>query len=222
MKILALILSSVILSVSCKKSTNDSSDTTGCNFTNSITIGSQEWTSKNLDVSEFNNGDEIPYAGSANWNGTLPGWCYCNNDSLNGVVYGKLYNWHAINDPRGISPNGWHVPTNDEWTLMEDYLSDNGHQGYEGTVLKSSEEWNGTNNYCFNALPGGFSMFFENSDGSWDNGPISCNSGSAALFWTSIEDVNNTSGIHGEAYCWRLYDPISMLNDDEISKSTFG
>jgi uncharacterized protein (TIGR02145 family) len=89
----------------------------------SVVIGTQEWMVKNLDVSTFRNGESIPEAKTAKewlaaYQSESPAWCYYNNDSKNGEKYGKLYNWYAVNDPRGIAPTGWHVPTDAEWKTL--------------------------------------------------------------------------------------------------------
>ena len=89
----------------------------------SVTIGSQQWMSKNLDVSKFRNGDAIPEAKSAKdwlaaYENERPAWCYYNNNPKNGTKHGKLYNWYAVNDPRGLAPAGWHVPTDKEWQTL--------------------------------------------------------------------------------------------------------
>lgn len=82
-------------------------------FLPTIVIGLQQWTKENLDVVTYRNGDIIPQAqDNATWAGSTTGaWCYYNNDVSNASSYGKLYNWYAINDPRGLAPQGWHVPT---------------------------------------------------------------------------------------------------------------
>ena len=74
-------------------------------------IGNQIWTLKNLDVATYRNGDVIQQAKNGNdWGiaGVLKigAWCYYDNDSSNGTTYGKLYNWYAVNDPRGLAPTG--------------------------------------------------------------------------------------------------------------------
>jgi hypothetical protein len=87
----------------------------------SVRIGDQLWMTRNLDVDRFRNGDLIPHVKSdeewikAGENGQ-PAWCYYDNDPKNGKKYGKLYNWFAVNDPRGLAPKSWHVPTDEEWT----------------------------------------------------------------------------------------------------------
>lgn len=136
----------------------------------------QEWSTKNLDVSIFRNGDSIPEAKTANeWeqageNGK-PAWCYyANNEESNGKIYGKLYNWYAVNDPRGLAPAGWHIPSAAEWAALEKQIGDDA-----GTKMKSTSLWeynSGTNSSGFSGLPGGmrdyngFFMFL-GSDGYW-------------------------------------------------------
>jgi uncharacterized protein (TIGR02145 family) len=132
----------------------------------SVKIGEQEWMSKNLDVSTFRNGDPIPRAQSAaEWakasKAHKPAWCYYSEKS---GKYGKLYNWYAVNDKRGLAPRGWHIPNSDEWEKLIDRFYSDFEGDYLGAV-KSNSGWesdiftnrskNGTNSNGFNALPGG-------------------------------------------------------------------
>jgi uncharacterized protein (TIGR02145 family) len=133
----------------------------------SVNIGEQVWMSKNLDVSHFRNGDAIPEARTAEEWATAAkerksAWCYYENrriqdDPIHGQDYGKLYNWFAVNDPRGLAPEGWHIPSDDEWTVLTNAL---GGVEVAGNKLKSTSSWknngNGTNESGFNGLPGGF------------------------------------------------------------------
>ena len=89
----------------------------------SVTIGSQEWMAKNLNVSVFRNGDAIAQVKSTKgWLAAQetksPAWCYHGNNPKNGKKYGKLYNWYAVRDSRGLCPKGWHVPTDAEWRKL--------------------------------------------------------------------------------------------------------
>ena len=68
-----------------------------------------------------------------------PAWCYYENDPKNGAKYGKLYNWYAVNDPRGLAPAGWHVPSDAEWTILSDFL---GGESTAGKKMKSLSGWN--------------------------------------------------------------------------------
>jgi uncharacterized protein (TIGR02145 family) len=126
-----------------------------------VVIGSQTWFAENLNVDRFRNGDPIPEAKTdAEWEqageNKQPAWCYYNNDPANGTKYGKLYNWYAVNDPRGLALEGWHVPSVADWTILIDYLGSFG----SGIKMKSSHDWgfegNGTNVSGFSGLPGGY------------------------------------------------------------------
>jgi len=124
-----------------------------------VKIGNQVWMAKNLNVEKFRNGDPIPQVTSdEEWSraGTegRAAWCYYENDPANGKVYGKLYNWFAVTDPRGLAPEGWHIPTDKEWQLLEESA------GVLGAFeLKATSGWlgkgNGNNKLGFGALPGG-------------------------------------------------------------------
>jgi uncharacterized protein (TIGR02145 family) len=95
-----------------------------------VTIGTQEWMTSNLSVETFKNGDPIPEAKTdEEWRkaaeeGT-PAWSYYNNDPAYGEKYGKLYNWYAVNDPRGLAPEGWIIPSSDDWNLLIDWCYSN-------------------------------------------------------------------------------------------------
>ena len=127
-----------------------------------VKIGNQFWMLENLDAEYFRNGDSIPQAKTAEeWENAgknnEPAWCYYDNDESNGTKYGKLYNWYAVNDPRGLAPEGYHIPSNKELTELTDNL---GRENVAGVKMKSSNGWyesgNGNNSSGFSALPGGF------------------------------------------------------------------
>ena len=138
----------------------------GCiSYAQTITIGTQVWMTKNLDVATFRNGDPIPQAKTnEEWvkagDNQQPAWCYYDNDPANGAKYGKLYNWYAVNDSRGLAPVGYHIPSDAEWTILTDFL---GGEKVAGTKMKSTDFWadyegnsgNGTNESGFSGLPGG-------------------------------------------------------------------
>jgi uncharacterized protein (TIGR02145 family) len=126
-----------------------------------VTIGNQVWMAENLNVDKFRNGDPIPEARTdEEWKRAgekqQPAWCYYNYDFNNGTKYGKLYNWFAVNDPRGLAPNGFHIPSDADWTILNDYL---GGEGVAGTKMKSASGWsengNGMNSSGFSGLPSG-------------------------------------------------------------------
>ena len=90
-----------------------------------VKIGNQTWMVENLKTTKFNDGTVIPsITDSISWNGTLaPGYCFYNNDSLNNKkTYGALYNWYAVNSGK-LAPKGWHVPSDAEWTILINYVS---------------------------------------------------------------------------------------------------
>jgi len=128
----------------------------------STILGQQEWSSNNLNVSRYQNGDLIPQiTDSATWISMTTGaWCYLNNDPSMGVKYGKLYNWYAVTDPRGLAPSGWHAPTDAEWTTLVNYL---GGEAIAGGRMKEvgTSHWltpnlGATNESGFTGLPGSF------------------------------------------------------------------
>ena len=138
-----------------------------------VTIGSQTWAGANLDVEYYASGDPIPHiADSVSWaNATTGAWCWYDFDPDMGKRVGKLYNWYAVNDPRGLAPLGQHIPTDAEWTqlavaLGASYAEASQAIGWfgsdEGGKLKNvgNGMWSvpnegATNSSGFNALPGG-------------------------------------------------------------------
>lgn len=127
-----------------------------------VQIDKQVWMLGNLDVSRFRNGDTIYQAKTADeWRMAAlagkPAWCHYNNDSAFGNTYGKLYNWYAVNDPRGLAPEGWRIPTSSDWSKLIALL---GSVDIAGMKLKSTQGWklngNGNNKSGFTALPGGY------------------------------------------------------------------
>lgn len=124
-------------------------------------IGDQVWSSTNLNVGKYRNGDVIPQVTGTAWSGLTTGaWCWYNDDSVTyAATYGKLYNWHAVNDPRGLAPLGWHIPTLAEWAILTDYLGGTtvagGAMKQTGTSLWTTPNTSATNTSGFTGLPGG-------------------------------------------------------------------
>ena len=152
-----------------------------------VIIGSQEWTKKNLDVSTYRNGDIIPeVTDPTEWSKLTTGaWCYYNNNPEIGKVYGKLYNWYAVNDPRGLAPKGYHVPSDKEWMLLIDYLGGKsiagGKMKFSGTSFWKYPNVDATNQSGFNSLPVGFRYY----NGEFKSIAKNC------WFWSSIIDENH-------------------------------
>ena len=152
-------------STTTSSTTGGTTSSTGltCTPTSSeVLIGVQTWTTINLDVDKFSNGDVIPEAKTdADWNAAYtnktPAWCYYESSVDSGVIYGKLYNWYAVTDSRGLAPTGWHVPTHTEWTTLSTTLGGEGEAGYK---MKNTCGWykggKGGNSSGFAGLPGGF------------------------------------------------------------------
>jgi len=148
-----------------------------------VTIGSQVWMQKNLNVCKYRNGDDIPQVQDPTaWaNLTTGAWCYYNNDTANGPVYGKLYNWYAVNDPRGLAPAGYHVPSDAEWSTLINFLDPNANGGdYDnvaGNKMKATTLWTpyfgiNTNSSGFTGLPGGYrfgngTFYYIGNYGDW-------------------------------------------------------
>jgi uncharacterized protein (TIGR02145 family) len=128
----------------------------------SVTIGTQFWMLKNIEVFCYRNGDSIPHVTDPLvWENLRTGaWSYYNNSDSTGKIYGKLYNWHAVNDPRGLAPEGLHVPSDSEWTVLTDFLGGEniagGKMKEEGTLHWIEPNYKATNESGFTALPGGW------------------------------------------------------------------
>jgi uncharacterized protein (TIGR02145 family) len=129
-----------------------------------VTIGKQVWMLENLNVSTFKNGVAITELQDSDaWEkageNKQPAWCYYNNDIKNGAKYGKLYNWYAVIDSNGLCPQGWHVPGDDEWMVLTDYLGGESVAGGKmkdaGTISWGISNTDATNSSLFSALPGG-------------------------------------------------------------------
>jgi uncharacterized protein (TIGR02145 family) len=166
-------------------------------YAQTVTIGTQVWMTKNLDVATFRNGDSIPEAKTdEEWNKSFeskkPAWCYYDNDPAKGVKYGRMYNWYAVNDSRGLAPVGYHVPTDAEWSILTEYL---GGDVPAGTKMKSKSGWNsvntgnglksgnGTNTSGFSGLPGGQRYFY---------GQFNC-IGIYGQWWSSTEGETHSA-----------------------------
>lgn len=154
-----------------------------------VRIGTQIWASANLNVLTFRNGDSIPEAKTnKEWvtagESGKPAWCFYNNDPANGKKYGKLYNWYAVNDPRGLAPAGWTLPGDADWAALAYHL---GGIDVAGNKMKSTSGWVGgnigTNETGFTGLPGGYRV---------ENGTF-LNLGSIGTWWSMTESRSLTA-----------------------------
>ncbi len=166
-----------------------------------IVIGEQVWMTRNLATTRFANGDSIPEIRPdslwrANRNLRRPAWVALENNPARVATYGRLYNYFAVADPRGICPTGWRVPSNAEWHVLADRLG-----GFEwaGRRLKS-RAWGGDLAIGFNALPGGT---------RYEVGPFEDRQTSNTLgyWWSSnpVPDPLAAGSVHMEARDWIIY-----------------
>lgn len=166
------------------------------NLFNPVTIGSQVWASRNLDVDHYRNSDPIPQVTDpTQWINLKTGaWCYYNNSDSLGAIYGKLYNWYAVNDSRGLAPEGWHVATDSEWTTLEDCLGGSAVAGGKlkeaGTSHWYSPNTGATNTSGFSAVPGGYRWV----DGRFPDIGYHC------YWWSATEDGGASSALFRNLY----------------------
>jgi uncharacterized protein (TIGR02145 family) len=164
------------------------------NTYNVVKIGKQVWTIENLNVSKYRNGDVIPQVQDKGEWATLKtgAWCYYENKDENGTTYGKLYNWFAVNDPRGLAPEGFHIPSDKEWKTLTTNLGGkeiNNLIPLAGGKMKEKGKMNwekpnkgATNSSGFTGLPAGN----RNIEGMF------ISKGLNAFWWSSSEvDSNN-------------------------------
>ena len=183
-----------------------------------VKIGDQIWSSENLNVENFINGEPIGFANSIEeWQDAAsynrPVCCYYEHKTKNGNKFGKLYNWHCINDTRGLAPKGWRIATLEDFNKLFDYIRENG--GNVLQKLKSSDGWvvkdddsiydsdyiNGTDEFSFCVLPAGT----VEEDGTFKN------LGQKSIFWTS-ESKTAYTAIAIDAFdisCPDTYDDLS-------------
>ncbi len=176
------------------------------NVYNTIAIGTQLWMKENLKTTKYKDGSSIPNVTDANtWLGLTTGaYCNYNNTPSNANIWGRLYNWHAVSDVRELCPNGWHVASDYDWTILENYLLVNGYS-FDGSTtgwpsnglaktLSATTNWVAStfpgspgntdyplvrNSSGFTALPSGCRMCPSTSGGDFRN------LGTYARFWTS-------------------------------------
>jgi len=155
------------------------------NVYETIQIGEQLWMAENLKVTHYNNGEEIPNITNNGVWGYLSTGAYgdYDNNPTNSETYGRLYNWYAVDDSRGLCMDGWHVPSDDEYNILTDYL---GGESIAGGKMKEAgfEHWNNpnagaTNESGFTGLPAGYRDYY--------NGYYS-GMGYNGYFWSSSED----------------------------------
>lgn len=147
-----------------------------------ITIGTQVWMKKNLDVVNYQDGTAIERANlEFSRSITSPAWCYYDYDIIHNELYGKLYNGYAVNDSRGICPIGFRVPTRTDFNVLATSVGGNTNGGKlkeNGFAQWDSPNTNATNSTLFTALPGGY----------MGDGGSSSNKRLQGYFWTSTSN----------------------------------
>jgi uncharacterized protein (TIGR02145 family) len=219
---LVFVILLISFTTGCKKESNPSEklgpnlmrDIDG-NIYKTVTIGSRTWMAENLKVIHYRNGDPIPNITDATaWMETYKGQtgaiCDYANNPANSEVYGKLYNWYAVNDARNLAPAGWHVPNESEWMELQFTLGD---QNIVGGKLKETgtTHWKdlntgATNETGFSALPGGGRFI---SDGEF------MYLGECSYWWTSSL-VPNTGGTAYSPLISNAYSWLGTINSSQI------
>jgi len=191
-----------------------------------VKLGGQIWMAENLNASNYSNGDPIPNVqGVKEWGKlTTGGWCYYENDPKYEKSYAKLYNWHAVHDIRGLAPEGWHIPSDEEWRELEMYLGmdadESTNTGWRGEgvgdALKEigTEHWKepndrATNKYGFSALPGGYrdvnGLFYVGAYSSywWSSAEQTAFFSWYRSLYHSSSKIHRTTGYEGDGFSVR-------------------
>jgi uncharacterized protein (TIGR02145 family) len=169
------------------------------NVYNTVTIGTQVWMKENLKTTKYNDGTAISnITVNATWTALTTGaYCDYSNTPANSTTYGRLYNWYAVdnnaatrvasNGGKNVCPNGWHVPTDAEWTTLTTYLGGESVAGGKlketGTTHWESPNEGATNETGFTALPGGN----RNNNGAFNE------IGTNGFWWSSTESAAATA-----------------------------
>lgn len=208
----------------CQTPGNGVTDIDG-NIYNSVIIGTQEWTKENLNVSKYSDGTPIPQVTDPTaWaNLTTGAWCYYENNTVNGPICGKLYNWYAVagihdTDPstpnKILAPQGWHVPSDTEWFTLTTFL---GGGSVAGGKMKSTDinflVWfspntAATNESGFTGLPAGWRIVINNNRDFEFIGQYS-------FWWSSSEDVTQPSRAWSRFLSYEN-DNASRVNYDKV------
>ena len=195
--------------VSFSTSSSNPTDADGNAYT-MVAIGNQVWIKENLKTSKYRNGNSIGEVSDPDqwtalkWTGQAA-WCYYDNLAASNTTYGKLYNWYAVADPRGLCPTGWHVPTDHDWNLLTISLDPSadttcaacysstiagGKLKSTGTIQAGTGFWqdpntDATNSSGFTGHPGGFRLVgFSSFEGI----------GITGYWWSSTQVLSASSG----------------------------
>jgi uncharacterized protein (TIGR02145 family) len=180
-----------------------------------VQIGSQLWMAENLKTTHYADGTPIDYPGPDNmaWqNNTTGAYAWFDNDEeVNKNQYGGLYNWHAVNNPAGLCPEGWHAPAADEMIALANFL---GGPEVAGAKMKEAgfEHWMGsiypeaagTNESGWTGLPGGFRYGVGTFYPQHNHG-----------FWWSTTQLEG----YGTVYYFSLYSETPSISESDETKT---
>jgi len=176
---------------------------------NSVKIGRLVWTTQNLSVSTFRNGEKIPEANSKEeWLDAVktkkPAYCYKDFDSKNGANYGKLYNYYAVEDPRGLAPAGWAIPREDDVYDLQNSTNSN---ATSGSKFKSKSGWKNYSEKETCPLCEGKTLYCSKCQGTGEvwvsySGNGSNQTGFSAVPGCSVDDWFGTTFDEGSAVFW--------------------
>ena len=197
-----------------------------------VAIGDQCWFAENLRTEHYTNGDGIPdFLYNNEWESTTNGarsvfgeYGACEDFNPDGNAcdstfslneYGRLYNWYAVDDSRGLCPTGWHVPTDEEWTVLTDFL---GGLSVAGNEMKTTYGWyqggNGTNSSGFSGLPGGFRTTYGAFNGAGINGGWWSSSTNDSYAWGRYLDYSDPD-VYRDYFPPRYGFSVRCLKDSE-------
>jgi len=177
-----------------------------------VKIGDQIWMAENLKTTQYKDGAAIPYVtGNATWAGLSTGaYCWYNNDITNKEIYGALYNWHAVNTNK-LPPEGWRVPTDEDWTTLTGYLGGQEVAGGKlkatGTTLWRTPNTGATNESGFTAVPGGSRI----PEGGFDAINIHCN------LWSASQLSQTQAFYVNVGYGYSILFPLGRLKTSGLS-----
>jgi len=165
------------------------------NVYRAVPVKGQLWMTQNLNVSHYRNGDPIRHALTpAEWADAAAkkqgAWCYYRNSAGNKIKYGKLYNWYAVNDPRGLSPKGWRIPSDKDWEHLD---------GAFGGKMFAANHMVAASFFSSSRRAAGVSGGYRRSDGRFFH------KGTNGLYWTSSLFVK------GYAWCRNMSSKNSVL-----------
>lgn len=154
-----------------------------------VVIGKQVWMKENLRTSTYRNGDTILHAHkNTDWDNAASGaWCSVENSNTHCEIYGKLYNYFAVSDPRGLCPKGWKVPSVEDFNVLAQFLGGEAVAGGKlkevGTTCWQTPNLGATNESGFSGLPGGQ----RSATGKFGN------IGNIGTWWTNTKNQDNTA-----------------------------